>query len=95
MKTTKFTQDQKIDNLQHQLDMMNRSDAVFRGCVHRQFEMIAGDMATLATMATKEDLRSMEARIEESVATKVGLYDLESNLTAILGKIAEKVGVSM
>lgn len=79
MTTTKITFDQKIDNLQDQLDVMRREDAVFKGYVHRQFDVIAKEMVT------KEDLY----RVEDRMATKEDL----GKLTDIVLKIAEKVGV--
>jgi hypothetical protein len=101
MTTTKITFDQKIDNIQHQLDTMNRGDAAFKGYVHRQLGLIT------ETMATKEDLYKLEDRLTGKMATKEGLYNLEDrlkselatkgdlgNLTKIVTKIAEKVGVN-
>ena len=73
--------DQKIDNLQDQLDVMHREDYAFKGFVHRQFEAIADGMAT------KEDIY----RLEEKMATKVDL----NKLTEIVLRIAEKVGVKI
>ena len=72
MTRIKLTVDQKIDNLQHQIDTINRSDSVFKGYVHRQFEGIAKQMAT------KEDLYAMEARI--GVTTKSDLRNMEKRL---------------
>lgn len=80
MTTVKLTFDQKIDNIQDQLDTMRREDSYFRSYVNRKFDDIIG------AMTTKDDLRDLESR----VATKVDL----NKLTAIVIKIAEKVGVS-
>lgn len=76
--------DKKIDNLQHQLDIMHREDVAFKGYVNRQFEFISREMVT------KEDLRTMEVRMRAEMVTKDDL----SKLTEIVVKIAEKVGVS-
>lgn len=95
MTTIKPTFDQKIDNLQHQLDTMNRDDAAFKGYVQPQLEIIATEMVT------KDDLYSMEARICLKMATKDSLHDLEARMDAkldkmadTLAKVADKVGVS-
>lgn len=108
MTTTKATVDQKIDNVQDQLDVMRREDAAFKGFVHRQFTVIAKEMAT------KDDLRRLEANILAETASKADIIRLEQNmrdmrtemyttmatkkdlqtLTALVIKIAEKVGVS-
>ncbi|RWZ78525.1 MAG: hypothetical protein EOT05_02110 [Candidatus Microsaccharimonas sossegonensis] len=101
MTTIKMTFDQKIDNVQGQLNMMNSGDSVFKGYVHRQFEVIAKEMVTKEDlrnmearigkkMATKKDLNKLEARIESKMATKADL----NKLTEIVIKIADKVGVS-
>lgn len=81
MITHKMTFDQKIDNLQNQLDVMHREDMSFKGYVHRQFKVIAEEMVT------KDDLYRMEARM----ASKEDL----NTLTEIVIKIARKVGVSI
>lgn len=92
MTTTKITFDQKIANIQQQLDVMRREDAVFRGHANKYFEFISTQVATKddlgnveTRMASKEDLRHMEAKM----ASKDDL----KKLTDIVTKIAEKVGV--
>lgn len=81
MTTTDIVFDKKIDNVQDQLDVMHREDAAFRGYSNKMFAM----------MATKQDLRDMEARIRIDVVTKDDL----NKLTVIVLKIAEKIGVSV
>jgi hypothetical protein len=104
MTTTKATVDQKIDNVQDQLDVMRRENAAFKGYVHRQFTVIAKEMAT------KDDLRRLEANILAETASKAAIIRLEEGmrqmridmatkkdlqtLTVLVIKIAEKVGVS-
>ncbi|HEY8886388.1 MAG TPA: hypothetical protein VIM31_02695 [Candidatus Microsaccharimonas sp.] len=101
MTTVNSRIDQKLDNIQHQLDAMRREEVAFRGYVNRQFTFIATEMVTkddlrrmeanlVAEMASKEDLCSMEAKMTEKMATREDL----AKLTAIVIKIAEKVGVS-
>jgi len=97
MVVTEALLDKKIDNLQHQLDTMQRGDTAFKGYVHRQFGSISRQ---IAGMATKEDLRLMEARLFgdlAGMATKQDVNKIEGNLnklTTLVGKIAEKIGVS-
>ena len=85
MITTKVAFDQKIDNIQRQLDVMHREDAAFKGYVNRQFEFIAQNMVT------KEDLRSVERQLLADAATKDDLLSTEERLAAVILKIAEKL----
>ena len=79
---TKIELEEKVDNIQSQLDTMNREAASFRSYVNHQFESI--DMK-MGGMATKEDLRNTEARLTKA------LTELSKTVT----RIAEKVGVSL
>ena len=71
--------EQKIDNVQHQLNSMAREGAAFRGYVNKQFERI------YETMATKDDLRRVEARLSDRLDVQC----------VIIVKIAQKLGVSL
>jgi hypothetical protein len=84
--------DQKIDNVQYQLDVMHREDAAFKGYVNRQFAGIANEMVTkedlrrteaniVAEMACKKDLRIMEARMKTEMTSSEDLRCIEIKLT--------------
>ena len=73
--------DAKTDNLQHQIDSIQREDAIFRSYVNRQFEYI------FENMATKEDIRHLRYDMSTLDVKLVALTD-------IVIKIAQKVGVS-
>jgi hypothetical protein len=79
--------DKKIDNIQDQLNIMNREATSFRVYVNRQFEFI------FETMASKDDLYELEYRLRREMATKDDLKALESRLMKAVLKIAEKVEV--
>jgi hypothetical protein len=85
MPKTEF--DKKIDNIQHQLDIMRRESEAFRAHANTHFEFVNNEVAT------KEDVRALR----RDMATKQDLYKVERNLaslTVIVQKIAEKIGVS-
>ncbi len=110
MTTIEATFDKKIDNIQHQLDMMHREGTSFKGYVNRQFEFISREMVTKedlgnfeTRMASKDDLRDVETRMaskgdlrnmEARMRVGMATKDDLSKLTEIVVKIAEKVGVS-
>ena len=98
--------DQKLDNIQGQLDVIRREASSFRAYANTQFRVMFETMATKddlyrlearievkmdAKFATKEDLSNMEARMNERFASKEDL----TILTAIVIKIAQKVGVDI
>jgi hypothetical protein len=95
---TNILLEQKLDNIQHQLDAMAREDAAFRSYVNKQFNRIDKTMVTkddLKQFASKGDLRQFATKndllkVRAEMATKEDL----SKLTEIVIKIAEKVGVS-
>lgn len=98
MTTIEATFDKKIDNIQHQLDVMHREGTSFRGYVNRQFELISREMVTKedlgnfeTRMASKEDLRDVETRmaakedlrdVETRMASKEDLRDVETRMTS-------------
>jgi len=79
---TKIELEEKVDNIQSQLDTMNREAVSFRSYVNRQFESI--DMK-MDGMATKGDLRDTEVRLTKAL----------TEITKTVTRIAEKVGVSL
>lgn len=106
MATQTLLIDQKLDNIRGQLDVIRREASSFRAYANTQFRVIFETMATKddlyrledsmevkmdAKFATKDDLRNMESRMNERFASKQDL----AALTAIVIKIAEKVGVSL
>ncbi|HEY8886394.1 MAG TPA: hypothetical protein VIM31_02740 [Candidatus Microsaccharimonas sp.] len=91
MTTVSVHIDQKIDSIQHQLDMMRREEVAFRGYVNRQFTFIATEMVT------KDDLRRTETNLVAEMASKDDLNKLTEiveKMSETVIKIAEKVGVS-
>lgn len=78
---TKVTFNRKIDNIQHQLDIMRRESETFRAHSNNHFEFVHNELAT------KEDLRNLQA----TMVTK----DDHIKLTTLIEKIAKKVGVAL
>lgn len=100
--TSKTVFDKKIDNIQHQLDIMRRESESFRAHANSHFEFVHNKVATKSDlytleqrlsgeMATKQDLHKMETGLRVDLASKDDLH----TLTDIVTKIAEKVGVSL
>lgn len=69
----------KLDDIQHQLDMVHREDTAFTSHTNKKLEAVFG------RMATKEDIH------EFGLATKADTGELRT----IVLKIAENLGVSM
>ena len=102
---TKLLLQEKINNIQDQVDKIRREGDAFKPHVNKQVERID---QIYKEMATKEDLKRLDTKFEGLVASfdgldakfeimNVKLYRINSRLEdhgSMLVKIAEKMGVS-